>query len=371
MQSAVSKTVPEAPATMPLSVVLPNFNDGKVLPRALRSLLSQKPAAQEIIVVDDGSSDDSVSIVEKFQASHPSIRLIRNETNLGIVASVKRALDAATGEFLLCASSDDFILPGLFQHAFFGFNENPSAAFFCASVALVDAGNRVIGIRPVAAPLPSRGYLSPSDVRRIIQGTDFWVIGTSTIYRRNLLAEIGYFDPNLGPIGDVLTNRLLAFRHGFYFDPAVLAVYNKDPASFSGQSALSVERSLQVLNAAQGWIAAKLPEDVRDQHARLFDRRMRFGLARLWIIWRGQKKLDVGAISDVAGFGDGDREILSLLAKVPVFSGALVLGWMTLRMRPFSFGGLVAAFWRARVFKWFGRSGIQRSIDKIVTQSEA
>ena len=367
MQSNATAAAP--PAAMPVSVVLPNFNDGKVLPRALHSLLAQKPAALEIIVVDDGSSDDSVSIVENFQAHHPSIRLIRNETNLGIVASVKRALEIARGEFLLCASSDDFVLPGLFKRALDGLAENPDAAFFCASVALVDSRNQIIGIRPVTTPRLSRGYLSPDDVRRAIKSTDFWVIGTSTIYRRKLLAQIGYFDPALGPIGDVLANRLLAFRHGFYFDPAVLGVYNKDPASFSGRSALSVDRSCQVLSAAQTWMAEKLPEDVKDQHARLFDRRMRFGLARLWIVWRDQKRLNVDAISDIANFGDRDRSILRGLARLPVISSALVLVWMTLRLRPFSMSGLAVAFWRARTFRVLGRNRIQRHIDRTVAQS--
>src|SRR5580698_1069970 len=239
MRSKVSETALETPTTMPLSVVLPNFNDGKVLSRALGSLLAQKPAAQEIIVVDDGSSDDSLAIVEKFQARHPSIHLIRNETNLGIVASVRRALDVATGEFLLCASSDDFVLPGLFDRAFKALSDNPAAAFFCASVAMVDIRDQIIGLRPVTTPRLSPGYLSPADVRRAIKRTDFWVLGTSTVYRRKLLAEIGYFDASLGSIGDVLANRLLAFQHGFYFDPSVLGAYNKDPASFSGQIALS------------------------------------------------------------------------------------------------------------------------------------
>jgi glycosyltransferase involved in cell wall biosynthesis len=351
-------------------VVLPNFNDGKVLPRALRSLLAQRPAAQEIIVVDDGSSDDSVSIIEEFRARHPSIRFIRNETNLGIVASVRRALDVATGEFLLCASSDDFVLPGLFRCANEGLSENPGAAFFCGSVALVDVHSRITGIRPVTTPRLSRGYLSPDEVRRAIKRTDFWVIGTSTVYRRKLLAEIGYFDPGLGSIGDVLANRLLAFRHGFYFDPAVLGVYNKDPSSFSGRSALSVDRSRQVLSAAQAWMVAKLPEDVRDDHSRLFDRRMRFGLARLWIVWGNRKKLDVNAISAIANFQNRDRKILELIAKAPMLSGVLVMGWMTLRLRPFSTGGLIAAFWRASTFRWFKRAEIQRRIDETVAQSK-
>jgi glycosyltransferase involved in cell wall biosynthesis len=349
---------------MPLSVVLPNFNHGALIPRALRALLRQTPAAQEIIVVDDGSTDDSVTIVEGFVRQHPSIRLIRHGANKGIVAAVKTALGVATGEYLLFASADDFVLPGLFGHALAGLSENPAAAFFCSDVALVDAGNRVLGVRPFTPPRLRSGYLSPKDVRRAIRGTDFWVIGTSTVYRRRLLAEAGYFDERLGSIGDVLTNRLLAFRHGFYFDATVLAAYNKDPMSFSARNALSVKDSLRLLDAAGSWIAEKLPEDVRDEHRRLFDRRMRFGFARLWVLWRSGRH-ETDAMADILAFGAFDRRILAELSRVPKLSAYLTLGWMTLRMRPFSLRGMAEAWWRASYFRWFCRAGIERKIMKI------
>lgn len=292
MMTETTKAPIDQRSSMPLSVILPNFNHGAVIARALHALLSQMPRAKEIIVVDDGSTDNSVEVVETLQRQHPSIRLIRNDTNQGIIASVKTALDAASGEYLLLAASDDFVLPGLFSHALEGLTAYPDAAFFCAGVALLDSNNTLLGVRPVTVPRRGRGYLSPADVRRVIRKTDFWVLGTATVYRRRLLAEIGYFDAGLGSLGDVLANRLLAFRHGFYFDPEILAAYNKDPMSFSARNALSVKESRRFLDAASMWIAENLPEDVREEHGRLFDRRMRFGLARLWIIWQGKAQCE-------------------------------------------------------------------------------
>ena len=346
---------------MPLSVILPNFNHGAVIARALEALLSQTPSAKEIIVVDDGSTDDSVAIVEDFQRRHKTVRLIRNETNRGIIASVKSALEAASGEYLLFAASDDFVLPGLFSHASEALTAYPNAAFFCAGVALLDSEDKVLGVRPVTVPRRGRGYLSPADVRRVIRKTDFWVLGTATVYRRRLLAEIGYFDGRLGSLGDVLANRLLAFRHGFYFDPAVLAAYNKDPMSFSARSALSVEDSRRFLAAASSWINENLPEDVQEDHSRLFDRRMRFGLARLWVIWR-RGKLNADAMADILDFGAFDRAVLRAIASAPAGSSMLALGWMTLRMPPFSPAALFTAFWRAYRFRWFGRAGVERAV---------
>jgi glycosyltransferase involved in cell wall biosynthesis len=355
---------------MPLSVVLPNYNHGLLLPRALNALLIQNPPAKEIIVVDDGSTDESLNVIEEFQKRHGSIRLIRNAGNKGIIASVRTALEVATGDYLLLASADDFILPDLFSRAQAALNEYPRAAYFCAGVALVDADNHVIGLRPVTVPRSNRGYLGPEDVRRVIRRTDFWVLGTSTVYRRRLLAEIGYFDPQLGTLGDVLANRLLAFRHGFYFDPEVLAAYNKDPTSFSARNALSVTDSRRFLDAAAAWIAQNLPADVRNEHGALFDRRMRFGLARLWVIWRNGR-LDADAIADILNCGTFDRTVLRAISYVPVGSGVLALGWMTLRMPPFSLSAMVAAWWRALCFRWVGRAAVQRAVNKAAGFAQA
>jgi glycosyltransferase involved in cell wall biosynthesis len=359
-----SSNIVDTTPAMSLSVVLPNFNHGKLIPRALRAFLNQAPPAKEIIVIDDGSTDDSVEVIEEFARRHRSIHLVRHATNRGIIAAVQSGLEVATGEFLLFGSADDFIFPGLFGRAQSALNENPSAALFCAGVALVDNDDRVIGLRPVTQPCRERGYLSPSAVRRAIRTTDFWYLGTTTVYRRKLLAEIGYFDRRLGSIGDTLADRLLAFRHGFCFDPAVLGAYNKDPASFSGRSALSVNDSLRLLDTARTWISENLPEDVRDEQRSLFDRRMRFGFARLWVIWRdGNANTD--AIADILRVRSLDRKILSAFAHVPLLSGLLVLAWMTLRMRPFGAMAMIEAWWRTFRFKRIGHIAVQREVDRV------
>lgn len=357
--SALGATPP-----MSLSVILPNFNHAKLIPRALRAYLNQTPPAREIIVIDDGSTDDSVKIIEDFSRRYPAIRLIRHLRNRGVVAAIRSGLDVATGEYVLLGSSDDYVLPRLFGHADTELRANPLAALFCSGVALVSLDNRVIGLRPVTQPCRSRRYLSPADVRRAVRTTDFWFIGGSTVYRRQLLADIGDFDPRLGSITDTLTTRLLAFGHGFCYDPAVLGAYNKDPTSFSARNALSVEASLRLLGAADAWIAEKFAPEDRDEQRRLFGRRMRFGFARLWVVWR-DGTLNTDAVSDILGFGPADRTVLAALARVPLVSGLLVLGWMTLRMRPFGALATVQAAWRHLCFKWFGRAAVQREVDEV------
>ena len=210
---------------MSFLVIMPNFNHAAWLPHALNALLQQTPPAGEIIIVDDASTDDSISIIESFQARHPSIRLIRHETNQGVAAAIKTAMAAVSGEFLLGAAADDYVLPGLFGRAIDALRAHPEAALYCSEVVMVDRNNNILGFRPATRPRTTSGYVSPADARRAIRHSDNWFVGTSVVYRRQRLNEIGNFDHTLGSLTDTMANRLLAFRHGFYFDTNVLSAW--------------------------------------------------------------------------------------------------------------------------------------------------
>ena len=98
------------PAT--LLVVLPNYNHAKFIGRALAALLAQARAADEIIVIDDGSTDDSMRVIERFAAKAPSINVLVNPSNRGVIPTLQRGLQAARGKYLYFAAADDFVLPG-------------------------------------------------------------------------------------------------------------------------------------------------------------------------------------------------------------------------------------------------------------------
>src|ERR1700739_2587645 len=87
--SEPDSTMTGATPPISLSVILPNYNHAKLIPRALRAFLNQTPPAREIIVIDDGSTDDSVKVIEEFAQCHHSIRFVRHATNRGIIAAVQ------------------------------------------------------------------------------------------------------------------------------------------------------------------------------------------------------------------------------------------------------------------------------------------
>ena len=92
-----------------ISIVTPNFNYGRFLERTLTSVLGQDYPNFEYIVIDDGSTDDSVEIIRRHEA-----RLAHWETgvNRGQYVSIGRGFERATGEIFGWLNSDDAYLPG-------------------------------------------------------------------------------------------------------------------------------------------------------------------------------------------------------------------------------------------------------------------
>lgn len=103
-------------STPRLSLVVPVYNVAPFLPRCLESLSALTPQADEIIVVDDGSTDDCPRILADFAPRLPQMRVIRQE-NGGLSAARNTGLDAARGKYLAFVDSDDFVAPDAYAEA--------------------------------------------------------------------------------------------------------------------------------------------------------------------------------------------------------------------------------------------------------------
>ena len=110
-----------------LSVVVNNYNYDAYLREALDSALAQMAAGDELIVVDDGSTDDSISILRHYEQEH-GIRLFE-QRNQGQMRAVRNGIGAAQGDVILLLDSDDFFLEGYLDRLRSIYRQNPDVAF--------------------------------------------------------------------------------------------------------------------------------------------------------------------------------------------------------------------------------------------------
>lgn len=121
-----------------ISVIIPAFNRGHTLPRALDSVRAQTRAADEILIVDDGSTDNTAEVLTAF----PRVHCIRQE-NRGVSAARNTGIRAATGDWLAFLDSDDEWRPRKLELQVHALSSSPESRIVHCDEIWVRNGRRV------------------------------------------------------------------------------------------------------------------------------------------------------------------------------------------------------------------------------------
>jgi glycosyltransferase involved in cell wall biosynthesis len=331
----------EAPLTMPvtLSVVLPNYNHARLVGRALAALLGQERAADEIIVIDDGSTDDSVRVIDGIAAAAPAIRVLHNASNIGVIPTLQRGLEAARGKYVYFAAADDWIFPDFFALALRRLEADPGVGLFCGEAMLVDGqSNRPFAVRPAVRPRTRAGPIDAAAVNELLRSTDNWILTGSTVFRRECVASSGGFDARLGSFADGFIARKIALRYGFYFEPKIVASWAVFPDSVSRRTARDLQRSKYILDTVPSLIAAD--SGFPSWYAAAFRDRWRFAACRLAL---QAAPIDRAVVLELGPRSAAEKaKFESILAWLPRRAARLVLlAWLWYRLRPTSLAALV------------------------------
>jgi glycosyltransferase involved in cell wall biosynthesis len=145
------------PAQPLVSILVSNYNYGRFIADSIQSALDQTYPNFELIICDDGSTDDSVRIVEEFVRRDSRVRLIRKE-NGGQASGFNAAFAASRGEIIALLDSDDLFLPNKVERIVADFQAHPDAGFGVHRIIRMSVDLRRQGVWPMSDPLPQGWY---------------------------------------------------------------------------------------------------------------------------------------------------------------------------------------------------------------------
>ena len=231
-----------------LSIIIPNYNHGHCLPVAMEAILRQSAQPLEVIIIDDGSTDRSVQVIEDLANRHSLIKFYRNPRNLGVCLTVNRGMDLARGEYVFSTAADDVILPGFFEKSLQVLAQYPQAGLSCT---IADWREAATGLHwHVAVGMAERpSYLSPERMMELERQRRLFISSNSTVFKRSVLLETGKLVPELQSSADWFACSVIGFRFGICYVPEPLAVLNILPNSYYQRIRRDPQSHRQMLEA--------------------------------------------------------------------------------------------------------------------------
>jgi len=181
-----------APETF--SVIIPNWNGVKFLPACLNSLRAQTYRHFEVLVVDNASSDESVSLIQR---DYPEVRLIALTENRGFTGAVNAGIAQAKGSLVALLNQDAEADPRWLEEMAYAANAHPEAGAIACKIMLFDQRDRFHSAgddyRLDGIPI-NRGVWQKDEGQYDDKTEVFAACGGAAAYRRRVLDEVGWFD---------------------------------------------------------------------------------------------------------------------------------------------------------------------------------
>lgn len=162
-----------------ISIVLPVYNGARYLHEAIACIISQTFTDWELILVDDGSTDETPDIIARFCEQDERIISVRNETNLNLPASLNKGFGMARGQYFTWTSHDNQYRPNALEAMHQFLVDHPDADLVYADYAHLNEAGKVTGYTRV--PIPERLVMKSS-------------VGACFLYKRIIHERIGGYD---------------------------------------------------------------------------------------------------------------------------------------------------------------------------------
>lgn len=241
-----------------LTVVLTSYNYAHYVADALDALVPQLRPEVRLLVIDDGSTDNSLDLLLPYVEGNDCITVVRNEVNKGIHAVLNQGLALVHSPWILYSAMDDKVYPELTARMLPLLSRYPHVGLCTAPADYLSAeGTRLSAwMGPI---LRDDAYYPPEAVAQLMHKHGFWFAGMTTVLSVKALREAGGFQKSLGHMADSFVSQELALRYGMCTIAAPMAGVRQLPDSYS-------QRDAEDLRAAETICSLAL-ERMRSRHA--------------------------------------------------------------------------------------------------------
>jgi glycosyltransferase involved in cell wall biosynthesis len=196
-----------------MSIVMPNYNHGSYLHEAVAAIACQSTLPDEVVVVDDGSTDDSVAILQKLAIDMPWLHIVRHNENRGVNAACNTGLRVIRGEFVLFSAADDRLDSEMVARARIAAEVFSQSGILFSDPAEMNSDGT--GLHVGSVDLPSvPHHFTPEEMVRLLKRQFFFFSVNNVWFNVPLLQKLGGFPAPLRWHGDLFAAYAAAFDCG-------------------------------------------------------------------------------------------------------------------------------------------------------------
>lgn len=239
-----------------VSICMPVYNGGKYLRECLESVIRQTYVKVEVLVVDDGSSDDSITIAEEFVRIDSRVRLVINQKNLGLVGNWQKCIGLATGKWIKFLFQDDLMQPQCVEKMLAACIQHNSQVCICSREFLIEDSASVTlkkfffeEVYRLEDKYPQSVYLTPDTIAALAVEnlfTNFIGEPIAMLFNKTLVQQYGNYNEDLVQLVDYEFALRVCLNVGAYFLPQRLVSFRVHSSSESNNQA---NNSLKVLKS--------------------------------------------------------------------------------------------------------------------------
>jgi len=194
-----------------ISVTIPVFNRAHLIGFTIESVLRQSFTDWDLVIVDDASTDETVSVIQRFANEDSRIKCYVNEHNLGLTRNWNRCLDLSTGPLIQILLSDDLVDSGYLEAVSSVFEKYPSVGIVAANCRYIDVSGKLLDDGNTE---DSKMYRAGDEAVSIFLKRYPHV--SSIVFRKNCVDKLGKYDERIWHGPDVEYDTRIA-RHYDYF----------------------------------------------------------------------------------------------------------------------------------------------------------